>query len=231
MRQIFTGLATAVICAASLSVVIGSARADVAACMEALQSGVAAVEDGALGRAEGIYLSGIGAGADDPRADACLIEVYEALAALYAGQGRLAEEAKIVEARLALRREVLGEDDPDLMVEAHDLAGLYLELRRPALAAPYMEDVLVFDIERFGPESPTVADAHLFIGILYEDAGDLVAASSFYGRALAIYSGFLPSCHPDLTRVQVGYAAILAQLGKDEKATAIEAQAAATCRE
>lgn len=207
----------------------GPIWADQAACNEALSTGNTTAETGDLGRAEAIYRAGIDAGAQELSSDQCLIDVHASLAALYAGQGRLAEEAEIIEARLALRRRVLGADDPDLMVEAHDLAGLYLELRQPALAAPYMEDVLAFDIVRFGPASPTVADAHFFIAILYEDAGDLPAASTFYGRALAIYLGFLPPCHADLARVQASYRGVLVQLGKAEKATAIAEQAQLDC--
>ncbi|MCZ6764508.1 MAG: tetratricopeptide repeat-containing protein, partial [Alphaproteobacteria bacterium] len=170
------------------------AVADVQACNLHFLSGSDAQVAGELNAAETLYLRAVettALGASNRVAE-CLIDVYANLAALYATQGRLAEEAETIEKRLALRERRLGEGHPDLMFEAHDLAGLYMELRRPGPAAEYMEEVLVFDIETFGPDHPAVGDGHFFVALLWDDAGQQDAALPFYHRALEIFQGALP---------------------------------------
>ena len=203
-------IAQIVVIGAALVVLGEPALADRQACLDNLAAGRVAHEDGDLRRAEQYLLTGIEIGAGDGD---CLIDIYASLLAIYRLQFRTADEAAALERRLDLRTRILGADHPDLMFEAHDLGGLYMELGKSGKAASYLSRVLVFDIETFGEGSLIVADSRLFIAFLYEDAGEFDAAAQAYRSALAVYEQVLPADHPDLVRARARYATLRASIG------------------
>jgi tetratricopeptide (TPR) repeat protein len=143
-----------------------------------------------------------------PRKKLAEAERLDARVAVLYAQGNSPEAEKLSRAALDLRKEVLGEQHPDLAASLNRL-GLVLEKRRDLNSAVDCYKRSLAMRERLYPPAdyprghPDLAASLSNLGLALDDRGDLDAAVDHHARALAMRERLYPPAdyprgHPDL---------------------------------
>lgn len=125
-------------------------------------------------------------------------------------------------ARTALRRI---RDPGERSFGLSTLGMIILDRGRPAEAIPVLEEAL----RRFpfDADNPTSAQMHRYLGLAYEQTGDLAKAETSLREALPRYRALAPPAAPVVVAVYVDLARVLRRTNQPEKAAALLAQARA----
>ena len=97
---------------------------------------------------------------------------------------------------LALRKQVLGPEHPDVATSLNNLAGLYHAQGRYAKAEPLYQRALVILEKALGPEHPDVAASLNNVAELYKAQGRYAKAEPLFERSLVIQEKTLRPEHP-----------------------------------
>ncbi|WP_096328062.1 serine/threonine-protein kinase [Nannocystis exedens] len=97
---------------------------------------------------------------------------------------------------LAIRREALGPDHPDVASALNDLGDNDYARGRYAEARANLEQALALRTRVLGPEHPDISNTETSLGALFYATADYRAARDHYARAVAIRSAALGPDHP-----------------------------------
>ena len=104
----------------------------------------------------------------------------------YKDLGIYSEAQVQLERALDLRRRVLGENHPDMLMSITDLFGLYWAEGKYAQAEPFMTRSLAIEQRILGPKHPDTAFTLNSLAALKQAEGKFPQAENFYAQALAI---------------------------------------------
>ncbi|MEM6838608.1 MAG: tetratricopeptide repeat protein [Cyanobacteria bacterium P01_C01_bin.120] len=111
-------------------------------------------------------------------------------------QGRYGEAEPLFQQALAIHREQLGEDHPDVATSLNNLAELYRVQGRYGEAEPLYQQALAIRREQLGNRHPDVATSLNNLAGLYQDQGRHDEAEPLFLEALAIRREKWGSHHP-----------------------------------
>nr|WP_276598780.1 serine/threonine-protein kinase [Nannocystis sp. SCPEA4] len=100
------------------------------------------------------------------------------------------------QAALAIRREALGPDHPDVASALNDLGDNDRARGRYAEARAALEQALALRTRVLGPDHPDLGNTETSLGALFSATADYRAARDHYARAVAIRSAALGPDHP-----------------------------------
>ncbi|WP_293028794.1 tetratricopeptide repeat protein [Moorena sp. SIO3I8] len=111
-------------------------------------------------------------------------------------QGKYSEAMPLAERALEIRREVLGEEHPDVATSLNNLAGLYFSQGRYGEAEPLFRQALALRKKLLGEDHPDVATSLNNLAGLYFSQGRYGEAEPLYRQALALKKKLLGENHP-----------------------------------
>jgi serine/threonine protein kinase/tetratricopeptide (TPR) repeat protein len=124
---------------------------------------------------------------------------------------------------LALRRRLLGPDDPDVAESLNDLAVVRGQQGQYAVAEALLREALGIMQRAKGADHPDVAAAMNNIAFTLGEEGRFEAADSFYRASLALRTRVLGPEHPDVAWTLYAYASMLHEKG-DYRAAELNAR-------
>ena|GEM_PF-473883 len=145
-------------------------------------------------------------------------------------RGRYAEAEPLAQQALALGRQMLGPDDPEVAISLGSLATLTLRQGRHAESEALQEQALAIREKAFGPEHPQVGNALINFANIYLVQGRYAEAEPRYERAIAL---FRKASGEDSEGVATSYnnlARIYAETGRYEEALRLDERALAIRR-
>ena len=153
-------------------------------------------------------------------------QLQEQVETLHAA-GRFNEAMPLAEQAVAVRRELLGEKDPDLGTSLCDLADLYRGLGDfPKSASLYAEGAEIYR-RALGERHPDYAATLDDLGLAYCNAGNFAAAKQAYTRALDIHRQLFGENHRDYADDLNNLAELYRSLGDYGKAEPLYRQSLA----
>ncbi len=154
----------------------------------------------------------IGNALDEAKAKQCL-------AGLYSLQRRFAEAEVLNREVLAIRRKLLGDQDPEVVISLSNLA---IEVRAQegglAKSETMFRDVLAMNRKLLGDESPGVANSLHDLAFTLWKLNKFSEAESLFLEALEMRRKLLPGDHPRLAMTRNDFADMLREQGKLEAA-------------
>ncbi|MCZ6764509.1 MAG: tetratricopeptide repeat protein [Alphaproteobacteria bacterium] len=229
MRTLKVGILGAVgIALLIVPALISGAAADTLAWRALIIAGEDAAAGGDKAAAERRFQDAVAVSRDAVDCGGCLAASLRSLSDFYDDEGRIADAAKFLKLRLVVRRAELPPGHPELAPDLYDAAGFFMEHDNLPRAAVYLEEVLLVDLDVFGPDHPLIGDSHLFLAFLYEQSGNTAAAARSYRAAIKVYERIFPATHADLGRAMSRYADLLTALGQQDRASQFAVRAAAT---
>jgi tetratricopeptide (TPR) repeat protein len=146
----------------------------------------------------------------DPARQARLLDT---IGNVYCTLGETEKAAPLLERALALRREALPPDDPDLAVSLHSLAWLHHQRGDYDRAEALYRDALA--IRRRHEDAPVPLSTTLMcLGWLLTDLEDYADAEGMFQEAVALRVRALGAGHRDVAAARVGLAAVYIAEGK-----------------
>jgi CHAT domain-containing protein/tetratricopeptide (TPR) repeat protein len=136
----------------------------------------------------------------------------EQIATLYTA-GHYDEAISLAKMSVAIRKEVLGAEHPDVGTAINNLAALYYLIGNYEQAEQLFKQCLAIAKQAFGPKHVDVADALHNLGALYYETGDYQQAKSSYEEALALRKELLGLKHPSVASSFNGLAQVYADEG------------------
>lgn len=128
--------------------------------------------------------------------------------------GHFSEGARSVERELAIRREVLGDDHPEVATAVNNLAALLHSQGELDRAEPLYLEALEMKRRLLGAEHPDVAFTLNNLASLRHARGDYTGAAEFLREALGLLSGIFGDEHPLATASLLNLAAVLKTQGR-----------------
>jgi tetratricopeptide (TPR) repeat protein len=132
---------------------------------------------------------------------------------------------------LAIQRQALGPDHPDVATSLSNLALLYQAQGKYEQARPLYQQALAIQRRALGPDHPDVAKSLSNLAGLHQAQGKSEQAESLLQQALAIQRQTLGSEHPDLAKNLSNIAGLYQEQGKYELAEPLYQQALAIYRQ
>ena len=145
--------------------------------------------------------------------------------------GRYAEAEALIRESLAILREQLGADHPDVATSLNNLAALYRVQGRYGEAEPFHQQSLTIRREQLGADHPAVATSLNNLAALYQDQGRYVEAEPLYQESLAIRREQLGVDHPDVAISLNNLASLYQAQGRYGEAEPLYQQSLAILRE
>ena len=150
--------------------------------------------------------------------DIMLDDAYAASAHSLMGQvlfemGTFEEGKSHFEHSLALKRQLLGSEHPDVAGAYNSLANVLSGQGDLKQAMEYHERALAIRQQTLGPQHPDVATSYNDLAIVLSDKGDLKEAKEYHERALAIRQQTLGPQHPDVASSYNNLATVLSDQG------------------
>jgi serine/threonine protein kinase/Tfp pilus assembly protein PilF len=146
------------------------------------------------------------------------------LANLYLEQGQFRNAEPLYHRALKISEGALGPDHPDVALSLDNLGLLLARDERYAEAEIHYQRSLEIREKALGLEHHLVANSMHNLANLYRDQ-DRHGAESLYRRSLSIYRKILDPEHPDLRDLIKDFADYLRSTGREEEASALEADA------
>jgi CHAT domain-containing protein/Tfp pilus assembly protein PilF len=143
------------------------------------------------------------------------------------GLGRLEAASGALDSALAVRRELLGEEDPAVAQSLHGLARLSWRRGDVPAAESYMRRALAIARNTLGEDHLDTAQYMYGLGVSLMQQGDYAAAEPFLRRALAIHRALLPPGHSRVANNLDGLAVLLKRRGDDGAAEPLYREALA----
>jgi CHAT domain-containing protein len=144
--------------------------------------------------------------------------------------GRFAEGASCVERELAIRREIQGEDHPEVATAVNNLAALLHSQGEHDRAEGLYAEALEKKRRLLGEQHPDVALTLNNLASLRHARGDYAGAAAFLREALDLLSGVFGEEHPLATASLLNLAAVLKTQGKYVEAEPLYRRALAVRR-
>jgi CHAT domain-containing protein/Tfp pilus assembly protein PilF len=119
-----------------------------------------------------------------------VIELYQA--------GRYGEAIDLAEEALAIYRQQLGNNHPDVATGLNNLAALYRAQSRYIEAEPLYLEALAIYRQQLGNNHPSVANSLNSLALLYRNQGRYGEAEPLFQNSLAIYRQQLGDNHPSV---------------------------------
>ncbi len=163
--------------------------------------------------------------ADQPDTQARL---YDTLATVYKHLGSYPEAKALFDRTLALRRQELGVDHPEVGATLGDLGIAHLLLGDTEQAAAHLRDAIALLTPHEENHADTLAKALHQQALVLRETGDLEAAESSLRRALDVYP---PSNHAEQANAFSDLASIVSMRGDMDEAEALTRQALARIRQ
>ncbi len=132
--------------------------------------------------------------------------------------GRYAEAIPLAERVLAIRKEVLGPDHPDVAVTLNSLALLYQNTSDYSQAESLFRRSLSIDEKVFGKDHPNLAIVYGNLATLYYDIGDYDQSEGFMKKALELREKAFGKVHPDVALTLHNLARLFQAKGDDVRA-------------
>jgi hypothetical protein len=145
--------------------------------------------------------------------------------------GRYAEAEALIRESLAILREQLGADHPDVATSLNNLAALYRVQGRYGEAEPFHQQSLTIRREQLGADHPAVATSLNNLAALYQDQGRYGEAEPLYQESLAIRREQLGVDHPDVAISLNNLASLYQAQGRYGEAEPLYQQSLAILRE
>ncbi|WP_232425053.1 FxSxx-COOH system tetratricopeptide repeat protein [Pseudofrankia inefficax] len=166
---------------------------------------------------------------DDPDSRAMISRLTRYLLS----RGDLPSSRALAERALSRNREILGEDHPDTLTSAANLASTLGELGQGdyAAARELAEDVLARRRQVLGEDHPDTLTAMADLAVTLRSLGDYAAARGLAQDVLARRREVLGEDHPDTLTAGAGLAATLRELRDYSAARALEENVLARRRE
>ncbi|NEO55845.1 MAG: tetratricopeptide repeat protein [Okeania sp. SIO3B5] len=142
-------------------------------------------------------------------------------------QGRYAEAIPFAEKALAIRKNVLGDDHPNVATSMNNLALLYYLQGKYTEAEPLFQQSLAIWKEKLGDNHLDVAKSLNNLALLYESQGRYTEAEPLYQQSLAIRKEKLGDNHPDVAMSLNGLATLYYSQGKYTEAEPLYQQSLA----
>jgi tetratricopeptide (TPR) repeat protein len=134
------------------------------------------------------------------------------------------------ERALAIRRELLGEEHPDVAMSLNSLANaVFLGGDLDAAEQSFAAAASLYE-RTLGPDHPDTATAILNLGNVAFQRGELDQAATHYRRALEIDRAALGDEHPDVALALTNLGAVEMAAGRHDEAAKVLGQAVATSR-
>ncbi len=143
------------------------------------------------------------------------------------GLGRLEAAGGALDSALAVRRELLGEEDPAVAQSLHGLARLCWRRGDVPAAESHMHRALAIALSTLGKQHLDTAQYMYGLGVTLMQQGDYAAAEPFLRRALAIHRALLPPGHSRVANNLDGLAVLLKRRGDDGAAEPLYREALA----
>ncbi|MGP1382593.1 MAG: tetratricopeptide repeat protein [Thainema sp.] len=140
------------------------------------------------------------------------------LAYLYKSQGRYAQAEPLYVEALAMSKQLLGEQHPDVASSLNNLAGLYRSQGRYEEAEPLYVEALAMRKQLLGEQHPDVASSLNNLAGLYRSQGRYEEAEPLYVEALAMSKQLLGEQHPDVASSLNNLAGLYRSQGRYEEA-------------
>jgi tetratricopeptide (TPR) repeat protein len=150
---------------------------------------------------------------------------FVGLGRFYEGQGAYAQAQPWLEQCLAVCRERLGEEHPDVANSLNNLASLYGSQGKYEKAEPLSVQALELYKRLLGEEHPDVATSLNNLASLYHSQGKYEQAEPLYVKALELYKQLLGEEHPDVAISIDNLASLYKSQGQYEKAEPLSVQA------
>jgi len=96
----------------------------------------------------------------------------------------LADAAALLEHAVGLGRVNLGEDDPDVLAAAHQLARVYQQVDDPTSARRVLEEAYAAGQWRLGDSDPLMLEISYDLGVVAEELGNRHEARKALGRVV-----------------------------------------------
>lgn len=164
-------------------------------------------------RAETLYRRSIETLEADASGDAAVAYPIANLATVLHDQGRYDEAEPLHLRALAMRREQLGEDHPDVALSLNDTGWFYYLKGDYDRAEDYHLRCLELERELYDPEHPTIALSLNNLALIDLTRGDLDQAEERFTQALAIRRQRLQSDHPNIAQSLRGLGQVAAARG------------------
>jgi serine/threonine protein kinase/Tfp pilus assembly protein PilF len=161
----------------------------------------------------------------DPGRQARLLDT---IGGVYCTLGETAKAAPLLERALALRRQALPPDDPDLAASLHSLAWLNHQKGDYGKAEALYREALALRRRRADADPLPLSTTLMCLGWLRTDLEDYAAAEEMFKEAVALRLHALEENHRDVAVARVALAAAYIAEGKLMAAVAPYAQAKAT---
>lgn len=140
-----------------------------------------------------------------------LIAPFVQLGRFYKGQGAYGQAEPWYIACLAMARERLADDHPDVATSLNNLAYIYQMQGRYGEAEPLFREALALRQRLLGDDYPDVATSLNNLAVLYQSQGRYGEAEPLFRKALALRRRLLGENHPDVV-ASLNNLAVLYQL-------------------
>ncbi|MBE8968722.1 tetratricopeptide repeat protein [Nostocales cyanobacterium LEGE 12452] len=140
-------------------------------------------------------------------------------------EGKYGEAIPLVERVLAIRKQTLGDEHPDVATSLNNLAFLYREQGHYKRAEPLYRQALEMYKRLLGNEHPGVANTLNNLAVLYSSQGRYEQAEPLYHQALEMYKRLLGNEHPDVANTLNNLAFLYREQGRYEQAEPLFRQA------
>ena len=136
--------------------------------------------------------------------------------------GKRTDAHALLEKALAIKRDLLGEDDPDVARTLNSLAGLAAEQGRYSAAEPLYNRAIQIIEKTHGPQAPDLPPALQRLAALFHDMGDLAGAELHLTRAIGIEKALGRENTLDLAHHLNSLALVYIDQGKFDLAEALQ---------
>ena len=146
--------------------------------------------------------------------DESLIGPFVGLGRFYEGQGAYGQAEPWYRDCLAVVRDRLGDDHPDVAQSMNNLAGLYKSQGRYGEAEPLYRDALTLHQRLLGDDHPAVATSMSNLAGLYRSQGRYGEAEPLFRDALTLRQRLLGADHPAVSTSMNNLAALYESQGR-----------------
>jgi tetratricopeptide (TPR) repeat protein len=151
-----------------------------------------------------------GAAQVDPLTQATLMDT---IGNVYRNLGLYEDAAGLLKSALALRRDHLQKDDPDLATSLHNLAWWYYERGNMRQAEKLYREALAIRLEKLGPEDHNTIATKMNLGWLLTIKGDFAQAEKVLREVLAVRLKQNPAKSREVAIAQLSLAAMMLDRG------------------
>jgi tetratricopeptide (TPR) repeat protein len=145
-------------------------------------------------------------------------EPLRALGAVYAAEQRFDEGEKVLSSAIARDRQHGTADSPELARSLAQLANLLLRAQHFTEALPILEQAIVIDQDKLGPNHPLIADDFADLGLIYAGIGRDDDASQALYYAIDLLSNGSSDESTRLAYAELDIVPVLRRLGQADDA-------------